>query len=370
MNMLIEHHIFLFLLGVLLFFIVNFIGKYSKDFGYSEIKFDIHSDELVGFNFILRILTPVVFTILVASLLYYLKWDFLVNNLYLLVAYSFLFRAIWNVAHNRTQLINWYTQIGYASLAILATYLAYKYLILPKTPLFPDLETVANELWIIIFLFLYKIFNEIKFEPKFKQKRVDSYLENRLSLFKNKYEDIIDLSIDEELQNFKNKASTYLIDQSNPEDFKFLRHTLLQPFDQIFKPFIKDLTFSIMINEDFNRPFTFRKLEKILCRFSSKNYTQGIMQVSSPIPLSDKESIKLAIHRILEDAYNCFLKEDVYLSEALLLIHIGRNYNPCDDYISAVEDIYHIVKCGQSGELQIFINDHTLIGLDESFNLE
>ena len=255
MNMLIEHHIFLFLLGVLLFFIVNFIGKYSKDFGYSEIKFDIHSDELVGFNFILRILTPVVFTILVASLLYYLKWDFLVNNLYLLVAYSFLFRAIWNVAHNRTQLINWYTQIGYASLAILATYLAYKYLILPKTPLFPDLETVANELWIIIFLFLYKIFNEIKFEPKFKQKRVDSYLENRLSLFKNKYEGIIDLSIDEELQNFKNKASTYLIDQSNPEGFKFLRHTLLQPFDQIFKTFIKDLTFSIMINEDFNRPF-------------------------------------------------------------------------------------------------------------------
>ena len=158
MNMIIEHHIFLFLLGVLLFFIVNFIGKYSKNFGYSDIKFDIHSDELVGFNFVLRILTPVVFTILVASLLYYLKWDFLVNNLYLLVAYSFLFRAIWNVAHNRTQLINWYTQIGYASLAILATYLAYKYLILPKTPLFPDLETVANELWIIIFLFLYKIF--------------------------------------------------------------------------------------------------------------------------------------------------------------------------------------------------------------------
>ncbi len=39
MNMIIEHHIFLFLLGVLLFFIVNFIGKYSKNFGYSDIKF-------------------------------------------------------------------------------------------------------------------------------------------------------------------------------------------------------------------------------------------------------------------------------------------------------------------------------------------
>lgn len=370
MSTIIGHHIFLFGLGIILFFIVNFIGKYSKDFGYSEIKFDIHSDELVGFNFILRILTPVVFTIIASSIIFYLKFDFLVEKIYLLVAYSFLFRALWNIVHNRTQLINWYTQIAYASLAIVATYLAYKYLILPKTPLFPNLETVANELWIIIFLFLYKIFNEIKFKPKFKKKRVDSYIENRLSLFKNKYENIIDLSIDKELQIFKSKASTHLIDQISLEDFKFLRHTLLKPFDHIFKKFIKDIIFSIMINEDFNRPFAFRKLENFLCRISGKSYTQGIMQVSSRIPLSDEESIKLAIHRILEDAYNCFLEEDVYLSEALLVIHIGRNYNPCDDYISAVEDIYNIIKCEQLGDLQIFINDHTLIGLDASFNFE
>ena len=38
--------------------------------------------------------------------------------------------------------------------------------------------------------------------------------------------------------------------------------------------------------------------------------------------------------------------------------------------ISAVEDIYNIIKNEKSGELQIFINDHTLIGLDSSFNLE
>jgi len=81
----IEHHIFLFGLGIILFFIVNFIGKYSKNFGYSEIKFDIHSNELVGFNFVLRILTPVVFTILVATILFYFRLDFLVKDLYLLV---------------------------------------------------------------------------------------------------------------------------------------------------------------------------------------------------------------------------------------------------------------------------------------------
>ncbi|SUU13317.1 Uncharacterised protein [Acinetobacter haemolyticus] len=97
-----------------------------------------------------------------------------------------------------------------------------------------------------------------------------------------------------------------------------------------------------MINEDFNRPFMFRKIEKILCKVSGKPYTQGIMQVSSPIPLSDEESIKLAIHKIFEDAYNYFLEETDYLQESPLVIYIGRNYNPCDDYISAVEDIYNI----------------------------
>ena len=121
-------------------------------------------------------------------------------------------------------------------------------------------------------MFLYKIFNELRFKPKFKKKRVDSYIENRLSVFKNKYEKIIDVTIDKELQNFKNKANRYLIDQKNLEDFKLLRHTSLMPFDCIFKFFIKDIIFSIMINEDFNRPFIFRKLEKILdFRHKSKN---------------------------------------------------------------------------------------------------
>lgn len=88
MQTIIGHHIFLITLGIILFFTVNFIGKYSKGFGYAEIKFDIHSDELVGFNFILRILTPVVFTILVSSVIFYFKYDCLVTNIYLLVVYN------------------------------------------------------------------------------------------------------------------------------------------------------------------------------------------------------------------------------------------------------------------------------------------
>lgn len=88
------------------------------------------------------------------------------------------------------------------------------------------------------------------------------------------------------------------------------------------------------------------------------------MQFSSSIPISDEESIKLAIQKIFEDAYRCMCEDEYYLSEALLIISIGRNYNPCDDYISSVEDIYNIIKNSKHSELEAFLNDHTLIGLE------
>ena len=147
--------------------------------------------------------------------------------------------------------------------------------------------------------------------------------------------------INTEFLNFKLRVKNYIQNNNNLEEYKFLRHTLLNPFEYLFKILIKDLVFSIMINEDFNRPYLFRKLEKILCKLSRKSYTQGIMQFSSSIPISDEESIKLAIQKIFEDAYRCMCEDEYYLSEALLIISIGRNYNPCDDYISSVEDIYN-----------------------------
>ena len=365
MQIIIWHHIFLFTLGVILFFTVNFIGKYSKGFGYSEIKFDIHSDELVGFNFILRILTPVVFTILVSSILFYLKLDSLVENIHLLVAYSFLFRAVWNVAYNRTQLINWYAQIAYACLAIATTYLAYEHLILPKTPLFPDLETIANELWIIIFLFLYKIFNEIKFPKIYKEKRVNSYLSNRYETFEQRYEVIINLALEREFNNFITKVDLVLNASTDPQQFKFLRHCKLIAFKHLCLALMKKITYSVMINEDFNRPYIFRKFEVLACKLSNKKYTQGIMQFSSNIPINDEESIKLAIKKFFEILYNILEKDEPHIWAYQIIDQISRDYNACNDYVDSINLIlYTIFDDNLNNELEIFLNDRTLIGLE------
>lgn len=365
MNITIEHHIFLLVLGIILFFTVNFIGKYSTNFGYSEVKFDIHSDELVGFNFILRILAPVVFTIIISSILFYFQWDSLVENIYLLVAYSFLFRMLWNVAHNRTQLINWYAQIIYACIAVVATYLAYKHLILPKTSLFPDLETIANELWIIIFLFLYKIFNEIKFPKIYKEKRVNSYLSNRYETFKQRYEPIINMALEREFTNFITKVDLVLNTSTDPKQFKFLRHCKLMPFKPLCLALINKVTYSVMIYEDFNRPYIFRKFEILACKLFNKEYSQGIMQFTSNIPINDEESIKLAIKKFFKILYNILEKDEPHIWISQIIDQISRDYNPCNDYIDSIDLIlYTIFDDILNNELEIFLNDRTLIGLE------
>lgn len=361
----IAQHVFLIFLGVLLFFITNYIGKYSKNFGYSEIKFDIHSDELIGFNFILRIFTPVVFTILIASILYYFKLDQLTKNIYLLVAYSFIFRAFWNISHNRTLLINWRIQALYASIAITSTYLAYKFLILPKAPLLPDFQTIANELWIIILLFIYKIFNEIKIPTIYKENRVRRYLNNRYVTFKYKFENKINERLHTEFETFLSKVNLQLKSSTVEDDYQLLRHCKLPFFKDLCINYLRKLTYSIMIHEDYNRPFVFRKLESLSCKLRGKSHTQGIMQCTSNTPIDDIESITIAIRRIYLSLFDCLNDPNLTMIWSdRITSQIAYDYNPSSVYENSIHTILGLIFEYEAGyNLEAFLNDPTQIDL-------
>lgn len=47
-------------LGILLFFIINWIGKHSYSIGYISISIFVRAEEAPAFNYIVRVLTPVV----------------------------------------------------------------------------------------------------------------------------------------------------------------------------------------------------------------------------------------------------------------------------------------------------------------------
>lgn len=120
-----------------------------------------------------------------------------------------------------------------------------------------------------------------------------------------------------------------------------------------------------MINEDFNRPYIFRKFEVLACKLSNKKYTQGIMQFSSNIPINDEESIKLAIKKFFEILYNILEKDEPHIWVYQIIDQISRDYNACNDYVDSINLIlYTIFDDNLNNELEIFLNDRTLIGLE------
>src|SRR5688572_25518961 len=102
-----------FLLGIILFFIVNWIGKHSYSVGYISISVFVQTEEAPAFNYLIRVLTPIVYIIVAAAILYSLNLDRYVINFYLVNVYYLIFRLIFNLITGRGLLLNWSRQFLY-----------------------------------------------------------------------------------------------------------------------------------------------------------------------------------------------------------------------------------------------------------------
>lgn len=140
-------------LSVILFFLVNWLGSKSRGIGY--VEFSSFTDDLESplFNFFFRVVSPVVFIIIVSAIFYALKLDYLVYKIFLITIYYFAIRWITIVALNRSSLTNWLRQLIIGLTSIGLSYLLYKTLLIEKKNILPDPGELANELWIIIILF-------------------------------------------------------------------------------------------------------------------------------------------------------------------------------------------------------------------------
>lgn len=165
--------------GIILFFIINWIGKHSYSIGYISISMFARTEEAPAFNFVLRILTPIVYLIVVATILYSLKLDQYVENFFLVSLYYIIFRLIFNILTGRGQLLNWGRQLIYWASIIILSYFFYDKIIKNKQNILPDFTTVANEVWIIILVFLYQVANKIELSQEGTIRRKKNYLSNR-----------------------------------------------------------------------------------------------------------------------------------------------------------------------------------------------
>lgn len=242
-------------LAVLLFFCMNWLGRRSTRFGYTQLSLFAQSDHAPAFNFVLRVLTPVVYALVVSAGLYAAGWDSAVRNIFLIVPYYFGLRVLYNLAIGRRRLINWRLQTIHVCTSSGVTWLAYRYLIITKSHLLPEFSSMANQLWIVIFGFIYILLNSISVDSAPATKRKSSHIEARYRRYVSQYGSVV---------------------RSKVQDSR-----------------LEALLFALMIYEDFNRPRVARMVERMAFRLGWVK-TLGIMQVTTGRPISDEESIALA----------------------------------------------------------------------------
>jgi hypothetical protein len=309
--------IFQIITAIILFFLINLIGKFAPtDLRYFQISSFLETDEAPAFNFSFRILTPIVFIILLSALLYSVDMDKYVKDIYLISIYYVLFRAVFNIAISRSLLINWKKQFFYAVCIVGLSYFIYQKIIITKKNLLPDFSNISNELWIIILVFLYNLVNNIQIPNDGAERRKFIYVKSTFLHLKKNYGEIID---------------------SFSTNIRF-----------------QQIAYSIMLHENFNRPKLFRIIEYINSLFK-KEGTYGIMQVKSNQILNDSESVKLGMdillknfkkfklefkkeleNKVEEDGYYYNSKE--YLDQNFQSKLI-RSYNHCDDYSYEISEL-------------------------------
>lgn len=298
-----------FSLAVGLFFITNWIGRHSYSIGYMQISIFVKSETAPAFNFLFRVLSPVVYIIIVSAVLYKIGLDGLVTNIYLVTIYYIGFRILFNVLTNRAKLLNWSRQFIHAISMSIISWLVYDSIIKDKKNILPDFSTISNELWIIILLFVFQVLNNLTFSTGDTEKRKENYLMSRYSKFKNKYGSLInDLT--------KNKR-------------------------------LEALAYAIMIYEDFNRPNAARLIENLKFRLTKKTMTLGVMQVKSSQIIDDFESVKKGMEKLIFDLKEIISKNEVgregpyrdweILSKLIEKFNGGKSYN------HEVSDLFWII---------------------------
>ncbi|WP_459470188.1 hypothetical protein [Aquirufa beregesia] len=274
-----------------------------------EISIFVKTEEAPALNFLIRVLTPIVYIIIVSTVLYYFGLDKYVWNIFLVNIYYIVFRLLFNLLTNRGLLLNWYRQFLYWSAIVVISYFTYDKIIKFKTNILPDFTTVANELWIIILIFVFQVANNIRLSQDGTIKRKQNYLRIRYKYFKN----LFGKKITEITQNEVLEAITY----------------------------------AILIYEDFNRPKLARVIEDIKFQITKKPHTLGVMQVSSTKLLTDTESVILGTTKIV-DAYKIYLQkpteenQDYY--EWSVMSQIIGDYNTGTSYGYEVIELAQTIK--------------------------
>lgn len=286
-------------LAVVLFFLINWIGRHAIEFGYISTSLFEEPNESVALNFFIRALSPAVFIILVSSAAVAAGRPDLRLGIVNVVPYYYVLRALVVLLLNRHRLISWPRYFVHAAAGIAIAVLAYEYLILPNRSLMPDLETAGNELWLALLAFLYAVANKITLSSGPGARRRNTFVYSHYMAARARFGKQIDAKVSDEL--------------------------------------LKLIAYSILVYEDYCRPPSIRTLERLA--IWKKRRTTGIMQVAAEDALTDIESVNRGLD-ILLASWHRYSSEEYLWKRIRLSI---SDYNMDDDYIQRVQEVMEIL---------------------------
>lgn len=295
-------------LAILLFFLVNWLGRYSKPLGYMQMSVSAKEDTAPFFNYLFKVLAPVVYIVLLSAIFEKMGIREFNVNIYMIVIEYWAFRFLYVTILGHLMLLDWTIQIFYWISSIgLAVW--FQSMVDKVDTILLDSKNLVDELWLLIIVFLYSIINKMKFAEDATERRKKNYITYNYKKFDSRFGSIVR---------------------------KYSKNDLVEV-----------IAFSIMIYESFNRPQIARRIERFVFRNSPDRHSFGIMQVMSDKVLTDEESIKLGIEKIVESLSD--YKEDtqycncnIYISS--VVYHIAREYNVGNDYGDEVRNVFEVIR--------------------------
>lgn len=307
-----------------LFFLNGWLGKVqyglsNELFSYGKFTFESNDDTDFSGNFFQKIVTPTVYLAAMAVIVQRFFPCGYVESMWLLIPIFWAYRVLFMLLKNVFVFLN----LKYEAFALVLSLglgeTVFFKIIMPlvheSESLWLSTTELRDALWFAILVYLAKTIWEIA-KQSFSGE----------NLYPN-----------DKRRELINKRYVKFTEKYGEHVEELLSGKALMQLSENERERLGCLLYAIMIYEDYNRPFLFRKGEVLMKKtlFSDRDMTFGIMQVKSDYALTDIESIDLAFDIISQP----------FLSHASAPEEVAiSRYNNSEEYGFEVRFIFGVLK--------------------------
>lgn len=275
----------------------------SGESRYAVFTFRDDQDKPMTTNILMNILIPNVAMIFIYMWASYFALEYILENIvfFVIFYFAYIFLLIC-VLLRRKELFRIGYECSIAGAAIVMAYILNAYYFVNEQNVFIPISELTNELWIAIFLVLYKFFQLI-LDKWVTQRRVTkesmivSYITKKFRQYYGRYGHLVEITV----------GNRYMC----------------------------ILLYALMIFEDYNRGPFLRAVERMKYKVTGKG-TLGIMQMNADRMITDGESVELAYEKL----QNEIIDEEINPYDEGQINYFAWQYNNDTDYAKSVAFIF------------------------------